>query len=125
VAGAGATILVVDDEVEFGDLLAVSLQQEEYTVILAQNGLHALDQLARHHIDAMLVDLRMPELDGIGFYNEVQRRHPELRTRVGFMTGDILGELDQSFLASVHAPSLEKPFRLEAASEILRRLLRR
>src|ERR1043166_9682319 len=59
------TILVVDDEHDIGDLLALSFAQDGYEVVRALNGAQALAHLARRRIDAIVSDLRMPEVDGI------------------------------------------------------------
>ena len=58
-------ILVVDDEAPNRDLLAQSLGAEGYTVIAVESARAALETLAHHWPDLLLVDVMMPEMDGI------------------------------------------------------------
>lgn len=69
------TILVVDDEPDFRELLAYLLQQEGYTVITAADGLGALEKARWLTPDLILLDLMLPELDGLSVC-EILRRHP-------------------------------------------------
>ncbi len=59
-----ATILVVDDLETNVKLLEVKLLAEYYTVLTANNGIKALEVLAKEKIDVILLDAMMPELDG-------------------------------------------------------------
>ena len=58
-------VLVVDDEREIRDLLKEFLTDEAYEVILASNGKEAIELAEREHPDAILLDVKMPEIDGI------------------------------------------------------------
>ena len=58
-------VLVVDDEREIRDLLKEFLTTEAYEVILASNGKEAIELAERGHPDVVLLDVRMPEIDGI------------------------------------------------------------
>lgn len=60
-----ATILVVDDHTTSQRLLSFILQQENYVVMTARNGLQAIECLERTHVDLVLTDLLMPEMDGL------------------------------------------------------------
>ena len=59
-----ATILVVDDEEMVRKLLRRILEEAGYAVITATDGQEALDKLSQSKIDLVLLDLKMPELDG-------------------------------------------------------------
>ncbi len=65
-----ATILVVDDDAFNRILVEALLDDEGYHVVLADSGAAALDKVAQHHPDAILLDVMMPGLDGF----EVCRR---------------------------------------------------
>lgn len=62
-----ARILVVEDEADIRDLLQIVLTAQGYEVATAENGRDGLDQLGRFAPDLVLLDLAMPELDGMGF----------------------------------------------------------
>jgi|SRR5690242_8787131 CheY-like chemotaxis protein len=103
-------ILVVDDEVVIAQLIAEVLGGEGYDVDTAPHGLAALDCIARQTYDVVLSDLRMPELDGLGLYREIERRHPDLLTRFVFITGTSEHTDYQGFVDDVKVPLLTKPF---------------
>ncbi len=58
-------VLVVDDESQIRDLLKEFLTNEAYEVILASNGKEAIELAEREHPDVILLDVMMPEIDGI------------------------------------------------------------
>ena len=61
------TVMVVDDDSDFRDLMAIILKAEGLTVIEAEHGRHALDLLAIAPPHLIILDLRMPVMDGRGF----------------------------------------------------------
>jgi two-component system, OmpR family, response regulator VanR len=62
---AAETILLVDDEKEIIDLLEIYLSNDGYRIIKAENGLDALDMLAKQDVDLVILDIMMPKMDGI------------------------------------------------------------
>ncbi|WP_186429266.1 response regulator transcription factor [Clostridium sp. BSD9I1] len=58
-------ILIVDDDIEIANLIAIYLQNEGYEVIKAENGLRALEVLNSTNVDLILLDIMMPQMDGI------------------------------------------------------------
>lgn len=71
-------ILVVDDEREFTDLLRYRLQGESYEVACAASGTEALEAARKLAPDAILLDLLLPDLDGVSIC-EILRRQPVTR----------------------------------------------
>jgi CheY-like chemotaxis protein len=122
---SGKRILVVDDELPLASLIAEILSAEGHLVDTATNGLAALAQVEHNDYDLILSDLRMPELDGPGFYRELERRRPELLARIAFVTGSAqTGNMEQ-FLEKTGVPILYKPFRLEELTQLTAGLLAR
>ena len=109
-AAHGQTILIVDDEPGIARALMSLLQRDGHTVETAANGRLALEKCDSRDFTLILCDLRMPELDGPGFYQELQCRHPALCQRLMFLTGDTLDPDIQTFLDHVARPRLNKPF---------------
>lgn len=60
-------ILVADDDKNTRLLLKAVLQAENYTVFTAQNGQEALEVMDREHIDLVVLDIMMPQMDGYEF----------------------------------------------------------
>lgn len=58
-----ATILIVDDERFFSNLLQ-NILEKDYRTIIANNGKQAIETVNRHHVDLILLDIVMPEMDG-------------------------------------------------------------
>jgi two-component system phosphate regulon response regulator PhoB len=58
-------ILVVDDEQDAVDLVAFNLKQAGFQVVTAPDGAEALDKVHKHQPDLIVLDIMMPELDGL------------------------------------------------------------
>ena len=71
------TILVVDDNEMNRDLLSRRLRRDGHTVVIAEHGRAALDELARAPFDLMLLDIMMPELTGYEVL-EIVKKDPAL-----------------------------------------------
>jgi two-component system, chemotaxis family, chemotaxis protein CheY len=69
-----APILVVDDDPSILETVRAILEAEGYPVVTAANGRDALDVLERVTPFLMLLDMRMPVLDGWGFARELRQR---------------------------------------------------
>jgi len=66
-------ILIVDDEDQLRNLLCISLQKNGYQLYEASNGLEALNLFEQCHIDLVLLDIMMPELDGFDTCIELRK----------------------------------------------------
>jgi len=69
----GGTLLVVDDNAMNRDLLTRQLVREGYNVFAAASGREALETLNIHNVDLVLLDVVMPEMDGIQLLEHIQR----------------------------------------------------
>jgi len=105
-----ARVLVVDDEAELADLMRDMLEGAGYEVLSAESGAVALELLDEARIDAIVFDLRMPDMDGAGLWRAVSARHPALARCMLFVTGDTLSPDAREFLRHARCASLDKPF---------------
>ena len=67
------TALVIDDEREIRSLLRIVLEEDHYRVLDYESGRHGLSEIASRHPDVVLLDLGLPDMDGL----EVVRRMRE------------------------------------------------
>jgi DNA-binding response OmpR family regulator len=70
---SGERILVVDDEVEIGELLDLYLTKEGYEVATALDGRQAMDIVTNEKIDLIILDVLLPGLDGIEVCTEIRK----------------------------------------------------
>ena len=76
--GNNARLLLVDDDPSLLRLMTLRLEGEGYQVISADCAETALTLLAKHPVDVVLSDLRMPGLDGMALFDEIAKRSPGL-----------------------------------------------
>jgi len=68
------TILIVDDEENIRTLYKEELTDEGYDVLLASNGYEALEVLDAHQPDAVILDIKMPGMDGVNLLKLIKER---------------------------------------------------
>ena len=117
----GSPILVVDDDPSIRTMVSDLLTTEGYAVCTASNGADALDVLERTSPRLVLLDMRMPVLDGWGFARELKQRHDWVPVPVLIMTAAI----DASrWAADIDAAGyVSKPFEVATLLDNVERLL--
>ncbi|WP_316347680.1 sigma-54 dependent transcriptional regulator [Desulfuromonas acetoxidans] len=132
------SILIVDDESAMRHLLQTILEEEEYQVDAAENGKQALEKVEHNHYDLVLCDVRMPELDGIGFLSRILPKFPgltvimmsaygSLETALNCMKNGAYDYISKPFRPDEIILTLKKAqerLRLQRENETLRRELR-
>jgi len=74
----GDTILIVDDEADISLILKLQLEDAGYRTVRAHDGLEALECLARQCFDLMLLDIKMPRLNGLQVLDRSQKEFPDV-----------------------------------------------
>jgi signal transduction histidine kinase len=116
-------ILVIDDEPALCAVVR-RLLKHEHEVIGYVDGREALKLLHQDvAFDVIVCDIMMPYLSGIEFYSQLRTRHPELSSRVVFMTGGAFNGPAQQFLRTVSNPVLEKPFESRSLHAVIAQVL--
>jgi two-component system OmpR family response regulator len=67
------TILIVDDDAHIREVLRFALQKAGFDVEEASNGVQALDMAQHHHYDCMILDIAMPEMDGLELCKKLRK----------------------------------------------------
>ena len=109
-AGELRRVLVVDDDPEVAELMREVLESAGFDVLTAESGAVALELLAEARFDAVVSDVRMPDLDGPALWQRLKTEHSALARRVLFVSGDTLSDAARQALATTGAPTLDKPF---------------
>jgi DNA-binding NtrC family response regulator len=73
------TIMVVDDDVALADGLADVLDAKGYNVSVANDGFKALDLVKNHILDIALMDIRMPEMNGVETFKRIKVIRPQMK----------------------------------------------
>ena len=105
-------IVIADDEPNIR-LLMKGLLSEYYTILEARNGEEAMDFTRKEKPDLMLLDIKMPVINGIELYRHFEETDPSLAQRVIFITGDDTEVITRDFLDETGAPHIAKPFNIE------------
>ena len=66
-------ILVADDESDIRNLVKISLEENGYTVLTAQDGKEAWDILSTHDISLAILDVMMPVMDGFNLLRKIRQ----------------------------------------------------
>lgn len=69
-------VLLVDDEEEFLETLVKRMKKRNVNATGVKSGEEALELLDQHPVDVVVLDVRMPGMDGIEALKEIKRRHP-------------------------------------------------
>jgi DNA-binding response OmpR family regulator len=120
-----ATILIVDDDEGVTTTFARMLSLEGYEVRTAETAEGGLREAATNRPDAIILDLRMPLIDGLGFLRRLRTQENHRRTPVAIVTGDYF--LDEDISDEVQALGAElrfKPLWLEDLVKLARNLLK-
>ena len=71
-----AFVMLVDDEVPFVETMTKRLSKRQLTVIAAYSGREALEKLEKNAVDVVILDVKMPGMDGIETLKEIKGAHP-------------------------------------------------
>lgn len=69
-------VLVVDDELDFLETLVRRLEKRQVAAVGVTGGREALDKLSQHSVDVVVLDVRMPGMDGLEVLQEIKKRWP-------------------------------------------------
>jgi len=114
-------ILVVEDEIVISNICCIVLEAEGFDVNTAPDCRTAQKMIDETEFDLCLIDLMMPEMNGMQLYQWMLETHPELADKAIFSTGSIIEieETVKDFLQKSGRPILLKPFSLDELVNII------
>ena len=117
------TILIVDDHETICDFLIEALQALGYSVLLAENGLDAVEiyEANPHEIDLVLLDMIMPKAGGHQTFFKIRAIDPD--AKILLSSGFVSEEEVQDLLAQGACGFLPKPHRLPVVARTIRDIL--
>ncbi|KAK9823628.1 hypothetical protein WJX72_004339 [[Myrmecia] bisecta] len=120
-AGAGLRILVADDNLVNQKVLGKLLQTLGYRADVASDGCEVLQALTRKRYDVILMDIRMPQMDGLEATRRIGQLAPELQPRWIFaVTADMLRSVEGACKSAGMAGYLCKPVSRDKLAAVLR-----
>jgi DNA-binding NtrC family response regulator len=119
-----ARILIVDDDETVRKTFAKALTLEGYDVHVAASPMVALQELVDAPPDAILLDLRMPFVNGVGFLYRLRAQTAYRHTPVAIITGDsCIDDPAMAEMRDLEAEVMFKPIWLEEVVTLTRHLL--
>jgi urea transport system substrate-binding protein len=73
-SSAGRTVLVIDDDADLLDMVRFILERYGWVVVTAGNGREGIEKVAQQRPDLIMLDMKMPVMDGATFVAELHRR---------------------------------------------------
>jgi CheY-like chemotaxis protein len=111
------TILVVDDNPSMAGSLVDILEVKGFEVHAASNGAEALEILRVHHVDILLTDVKMLDMNGLDLYRETRLIYPKLITL--FMTAYAADDMIQQGMKEGIKTVLSKPVDIDLLLSLL------
>ena len=104
------TVLVVDDDPNFGEFIQEVLTIHHYHVLVVHDGLEAIEQTNHHHIDLILMDIRMPYFSGFWFCDAFKRKKSTKNIPIVIVSGLLDEESAQKARLAGAVGIVKKPF---------------
>jgi PAS domain S-box-containing protein len=117
--------LVVDDEKIILIFLNRLLSEWGYEVETVDRAIKAIEKIKINDYDFILLDIKMPEINGIRLYRLIEEINPSLVKKIIFATGDVLEKSTNAFFQETKAPTITKPIDTEKLKEVINEILGR
>jgi DNA-binding NtrC family response regulator len=117
-----AKILVIDDQSNVREFLEILFRQQGYDVVLADGGWKSLELYRREHPDVVVLDLNMPEMDGVTVLKHI--RGIDLTQPVIILTGDSTPKTEQQVRALGVSEFIVKGSGLHLLAGTVKRLIK-
>lgn len=116
-------VMIVDDCATTRRLVGLYMKQEGYALVQAENGLEALEKLARSPVDLIITDMNMPQMDGVALTRSLKQDQTLGSIPVLMLTSEDADTERKNGLAAGAAAYLTKPISHHRLVQEVRRLL--
>jgi PAS domain S-box-containing protein len=115
--------LLVDDEAVVLRYLSRLLCDWGYETDMVRNAKDAIEMILENDYDFILLDVKMPDMDGIALYNKLVQIKPELAEKIVFVTGDVLERTTREFFKKNNIPNITKPIDIDKLKQSIDNIL--
>lgn len=112
-------ILLAEDNLVNQLLIKKVIEKAGYQMDIANNGLLVLEKLNHTHYDIILMDVQMPDLNGLDTTREILKKYASNRPVIIAITAGSFGDDEKQCIEAGMDDTLEKPFKLEQLQEKL------
>jgi len=119
----GKLVLVVDDEDMTRQMIVMLLTMDGHQSVEAENGVEALEQVAKHHPDAIILDVMMPEMDGITMCKKLRANPATASIPVLMLSGRSQINAEQEGLEAGANAYMKKPMDPNEMLVILKKIM--
>lgn len=118
------SILTVEDSPTLRELISFSLHGENYSIIEAENGQDALSKLDNCHVDMVITDLNMPQMNGIELTRNIRSRDKYKYIPILFLSTESRVEKKEEAKKAGATGWIIKPFQPEQLIKVVQKVLR-
>lgn len=113
------TVLIIDDDVELSEILSDILEEKQYHVLVANDGLQAIKKTKGEKIDLILLDIQMPYMSGFWFCDLFKKKMDTKKIPIVMISGLSKEENAKKAYQLGACAFLKKPFEFEELFEVL------
>ena len=117
-------ILIADDEKRLRENISYAIDDDDYHIVLVQNGTEALNCIDNEHVDILIVPLKTTEIDGMHVLEIAKRRNPDVG--IILTTTQSIADTDAAIKAMAQAGAhdfLSKPINFDKLSVVLKKIV--
>jgi two-component system chemotaxis response regulator CheY len=119
----GKSVLIVDDCATTRRLVGLYLKQEGFSLVQAENGIEALEKLARSSVDLVITDMNMPQMDGVSLTRALKQDQAYASIPVVMLTTEDAAIEREQGMAAGAAAYLVKPIKQQHLVQEVKRVL--
>ncbi len=111
------SVLIADDDANFRNTLSKILEKKGYAATTAESGMHAIELVKEKSFDVILMDIKMPVMNGVEAYRNIKQIRPDVV--VIFMTAFSVEDLIKEAIRNGAYAVIKKPFDIETVVNMI------